>query len=708
MPLKNWRRLLLGTCLLALGALGAVLWWRRDGRGAGNEDGNSLASPLPAEARDVLLVTIDTLRADALGFAGNREVATPTLDRLAAAGRVYVNAHAHNVLTLPSHINILSGRYPYQHGVRDNSGFHVPAELPTLATILAAAGWQTAAVVGAYPLDSVFGLDRGFTTYDDEYPRGSSPASFVIAERRGDEVVKKALDWWQAHAGGKRFLWVHLYDPHAGYEPPEPWKSRYAAQPYFGEVAATDSFLAPLLGPVLDGKERPAVVVVTADHGEALGDHGELTHGLFAYEATLHVPLVVWTPGITPGRDARWARHVDVLPTILARVGVEAPADLPGRSLLAAAPAAPADSYFESLSTNLNRGWAPLRGLMRGPDKWVDLPLPELYDVAADPAETHNLVDSERRLANELKAALPAESVWPPKKGAVGSEQAASLRSLGYAVGQAPVKTTYTADDDPKRLLGVDRKLHQAIDLYMRGRYEESASMARQVVAERPDTAEGYEHAALALRQLERSDEAIALMREGLTRVVAQESLRRHLAQALAENARAGEAVALLEPYASGGESETRVVLASALSDAGRHAEAIATLDRVLASDPDDPKAHETYGIVLLRMERDAQAREQLQRALQLNPQLPIAWNTLGVALYRLNGAEAALDAWRKAIELDGTQYDAMFNLGMVAAQLGRRDEARGALTRFADTAPPQRFGGDIARARQLLRELGG
>ncbi|HXT20702.1 MAG TPA: tetratricopeptide repeat protein, partial [Thermoanaerobaculia bacterium] len=573
---------------------------------------------------------------------------------------------------------------------------------------------QTAAVVGAYPLDSSYGLDRGFSTYDDEYPRGSSPAAFVIAERRGDEVVTKALAWWKAHAGGKRFLWVHLYDPHAGYEPPEPWKSRYAARPYLGEVAAVDSFLTPLLGPILDGTKSgrsstgPAIVVVTGDHGEALGEHGERTHGLFAYEATLHVPLVVWTPGIKPGRDARWARHVDVLPTILERVGVEAPADLPGRSLLAAAPAAPTDSYFESLSTNLNRGWAPLRGLMRGGDKWIDLPLPELYDVVSDPQETDNLVDRERRLANELRGALPAESVWPPKKGAVGSEQAAALRSLGYAVGQAPVKTTYTADDDPKRLTGVDRELHVAIDHYMRGRYAEAAAAAEKVVAERPEIAEGYEHAALALRQLERPDEAIALLRQGLTHVVAQESLRRHLAQALAENGRANEAVALLEPYAAAGEGDTRVVLASALSDAGRHADAIATLDRVLASDPDDPKAHETYGIVLLRMERDAQAREQLQRALALNPQLPIAWNTLGVALYRLNGAEAALDAWRKAIELDGTQYDAMFNLGMVAAQLGRRDEARGALARFADTAPPQRFGGDIARARQLLRELGG
>jgi arylsulfatase A-like enzyme/Flp pilus assembly protein TadD len=703
------RRLTLAVSLLALAALGAgaLLWRQRPGSVAGGA-GAPLAAALPADARDVLLITIDTLRGDALGFAGNRDVATPTLDRLAAAGRFYPNAHAHNVLTLPSHVNILSGRYPYEHGVRDNSGFQVPAELPTLATVLAAAGWQTAAVVGAYPLDSSFGLDRGFAVYDDEYPRGSSPASFVIAERRGDVVVAQALEWWRRHAGGKRLLWVHLYDPHAGYEPPEPWRSRYAARPYLGEVAAVDEFLAPLLDPVLAGRERPAIVVVTGDHGEALGDHGELTHGLFAYESTLRVPLLVWTPGIVPGRDERWARHVDVLPTILERLGVETPAKLPGRSLLQAPPATPDDSYFESLSTNLNRGWAPLRGMLRGGHKWIDLPLPELYDLARDPAEERNLFAEQRRLAAELRRALPEEAVWPPRKGEVSGEQAAALRSLGYAVGGAPAKSTYTAEDDPKRLTGVDRQLHVAIDHYMRGRFEEAARAAQQVVAERPEIAEAYEHAALALRQLERPAEAIALLEQGLTKVVAQESLRRRLAQALAENGRAGEAVTLLEPYAAGGNAETLVVLASALSDAGRHGEAAAHLERVLAKDGGDPKAHETLGIVLLRMERDAAAREQLQRALQLNPQLPIAWNTLGVALYRLDGAEPALAAWRRAIELDATQYDALYNLGLVAAQVGRREEARGALARFADTAPPQRFAGDIAKARQLLRELGG
>jgi choline-sulfatase len=302
--------------------------------------GSDSAAP-SHEGADVVLITLDTLRADALGFSGNQRVETPVLDRLAQGGRVYANAHAHNVVTLPSHANLLTGLYPYQHGVRDNSGFVLPARVPTLATLLGKAGYATGAFVSAYPLDSRFGLGQGFDVYDDSFPRGSNPESFVIAERRGDQTVAAARAWWDAQKGKRRFLWLHLYDPHAAYDPPEPFAGRYQDNLYLGEVAATDSFLAPLLGPFLDGKEPPALVVVTADHGESLGEHGELTHGLFAYEPTLEVPLVVWGAGVAPGRDGRSARHVDVLPTVLAFLRLEAP---PGNRRLPATsnPSAPA------------------------------------------------------------------------------------------------------------------------------------------------------------------------------------------------------------------------------------------------------------------------------------------------------------------------------------------------------------------------------
>jgi arylsulfatase A-like enzyme/Flp pilus assembly protein TadD len=699
--------------LIVTASLGAAFWWLRGG-GAAARAGGGIAGRRPEEAVDVILVTIDTWRADAVGAAGNPDASTPLLDRLATAGRLYVNAHAHNVLTLPSHTNILTGRYPFDHGVRDNSGFTVPEGVPTLATLLKQAGYATGAFVGAYPLDARFGLSHGFDVYDDHYPRGSNPSEFIMAERRGDQVIAPALAWWRAQNGKPRFLWVHLYDPHASYDPPEPFKSRFATKPYLGEVAAADSFLAPLLGPVLDGKQTPALVIVTGDHGEALGEHGELTHGLFAYESTLHVPLIVWGAGVHPGRDERWARHVDIAPTVLERLGLDRPQGLPGRSLLALAPAEPDDSYFESLSSNLNRGWAPLRGVIRDGRKWIDLPIPELYNLPVDPKEQKNLAPEDRRTAAALRKALPEEAVWPPRKGAVSAEEEQRLRSLGYSVGSggiAGAKTAYTPEDDPKRLIAVDRQLQQVVDLYSRGRYGEAAALAREVIAERPDMAEAYGHAALSLRMLERHEEAVSVLRSGLGKVVADESLRRQLAQALSESGRAAEAVDVLRPYEETGEPETLAVLGIALSDAGRNEDGERVLRRLVVRDESDPKAHENLGIVLLRMGRPAEARAELQRALELNDSLPIAWNTLGVAVYQLEGpqgADTALTAWRKAYELDPRQYDALFNTGLVAASLGRRDVARDALAQFARTAPPQRFGADIRKAEAILREIGG
>lgn len=660
------------------------------------------------EGADVVLITLDTLRADAVGFAGNHVVETPVLDRLAAAGRVFDDAHAHNVVTLPSHANLLTGLYPYQHGVRDNSGFALPARVPTLATLLKKAGYTTGAFVSAYPLDSRFGLNQGFDVYDDSFPRGSNPEAFVIAERRGDQTVAAARAWWDSQKGKRRFLWLHLYDPHAAYNPPEPFASRYQANLYLGEVAATDSYLAPLLGPFLEGKEPPALMVVTADHGESLGEHGELTHGLFAYEPTLRVPLVVWGAGVTPGRDGRSARHVDVVPTVLSYLNLDAPKGLPGASLLA--PSGPGTTaYFESLSTSLNRGWAPLRGLLgESRKKFIELPLPELYDLPGDPKEQKNLFAEERRAARALRDALPRESVWPPPKGAVTPEEEARLRSLGYSTGSGPAKAAYTADDDPKTLVEVDRKLHLVVDAYSRGRYEEAVSLAREVATARPDLPEAYEHLSLALRQLGRDGEAIEALQGALGRGLDRESIRRQLGLALAEAGRAAEAIRVLEPLASspGTDAATLNALGIALSDAGRHGDAVAVLQRVAGQYPQDPKGFENLGIVALRMDQPEQARAHLRQALALNDGLPIAWNTLGVALYRLEGPAAALDAWERSVALDPKQYDALFNIGLVAAQTGRADQARRALTRFAETAPPSRFSPDIRKARQILAQL--
>jgi arylsulfatase A-like enzyme/Flp pilus assembly protein TadD len=662
----------------------------------------------PASGRDIVLITIDTLRADAPGFAGNKRSPTPVLDRLAVQGRVFTNTHAHNVVTLPSHANILTGLYPFQHGVRDNSGFRLAGTIPTLATVLHGAGYATGAFVGAFPLDSQFGLDHGFDVYDDHYPEGSDEAEFVIAERRGDEVVRLALAWWRQQKGKPRFLWIHLYDPHAAYEPPEPFASRFKGNPYLGEVAAADSFLGPLLGPFLAGQEKPALVVVTGDHGESLGEHGEQTHGLFAYEATLKVPLVVWGRGVAPGRDARPARHVDIFPTVLQAAGIAAPPGLrrPGRSLLVPPAAGTSDSYFESLSATLNRGWAPLRGLLRDGKKFIALPLPEVYDLPKDPREADNRFDEERTAARGVFAALPKESAWPPRREDLKPEDEARLRSLGYLTGSAAARDSYGPEDDPKRLTGLDNKVHEVIDLYMRGRLDDSVRLARELVAARPSMPLGHSLLAQSLLQAGRTQEALDVMLKARSLGAVSDSLLRQLGLTLAEKGRGGEAAGILKPLAETGDPQSLNAYALALSEAGRQKESLEILQRLLKADPDNPKAWEQMGLVELRLNHWQQARDRSRRALELNRRLPLAWNNLGVALFQMGQKDEALDAWQKAVDLKPDLWDALWNLGTKAAERGRVDQARKALERFAAGAPADRYGPDVEKARAYLRQV--
>ncbi len=654
------------------------------------------AAPRPP---DVLLITIDTLRADSLGFAGNTRVQTPVLDRLAAKGRVFTNAHAHNVVTLPSHANILTGLYPFQHGVRENSGFQLSADVPTLATVLRGAGYATAAFVGAYPLDSEFGLDHGFQVYDDRTTRGSNEQEFELAERRGDEVVGPALKWWEANQSKPRFLWVHLYDPHAPYAPPEPFASRYAKEPYLGEIAATDSFLAPLLA-------QNALVVVTSDHGESLGEHGELTHGLFAYEATLKVPLVIAGPGVQPGKDGRPARHVDIFPTVLQAAGVQPPqGSRPGRSLLAP-PKSGETSYFEALSTNLNRGWAPLRGVLRQGQKLIALPLPELYDLPKDPGEKQNRIDQDRPTARALIAELPEESVWPPRPGTLPAGDEQRLRSLGYISSSAPARSSYGPEDDPKNLIQLDRKILRIIELYGSKRVAESVGLAREVVKERPSMPLGRSLLAQALLESGQTGEALEVMRKARAEKVTTETLLRQLGLTLAEQGKAEEALAVLRPMAEAGDSRSRNALALALSEAGRQKEAYQVLQKVLADDPGNAKALEQMGLIELRLGHWTQARDLSRKAVDLKPGLPLAWNNLGVALYQLGQPGEALDAWQRAVDLKPDLWDALWNLGLKAAQHGRPQQARAALERFVAGAPGERYAGDVRKARGMLEGL--
>ncbi len=677
--------------------------------------GREPASRPSRSGLDVVLVTVDTWRADAAGFAGNPRVKTPAFDRLASAGRVFTNARAHNVVTLPSHANILTGLLPFQHGLRDNAGFRLPDGVPTLATRLKEAGYATGAFISAFPLDARFGLARGFDVYDDRYGKGTDTGNFRLAERRGVETVSAALDWWRKQVPGKRFLWVHVFEPHAPYQPPPPFDAEYRDDPYLGEVAAADAALAPLIDDILSEPRSSVVAFLTGDHGESLGEHGEETHGLFAYDATLKVPLVAIGPRIATGRDGRPAGHIDVVPTVLDALKLPADSKLPGRSLLTAGDSATDAAhllYFEALSASLNRGWAPLTGAVRGGLKYVDLPLRELYDLSADPNETKNLAGARETDVRALARALPVEAKAPPRREVPSAEEVARLRALGYlaSAGGNAGKGTYSEADDPKRLLAVDQAIHRLIDHYQRGRMREAVAEAETLVRSHPRLSIGVEHLAFLYQQSNRLPDAARLLkaffagpgREGGT----QEPLRVRYGMVLAEMGRAREAAAVLAPLAGSSDPDTLNALGIALADAGDFTRAREVFDRSLRADGGNPRTLEDLGIVALRERKPAEARENFRKALAINPNLPNSLNGLGAAEATLGNVDAAMVAWNRAVEVNPADLEALYNLGTVAVRAGRVEMAAGALRRYLALAPPARFERERAEAEAILRTL--
>jgi arylsulfatase A-like enzyme/Tfp pilus assembly protein PilF len=656
--------------------------------------------------RNVLLVTIDTLRADVVGAYGGRAV-TPNLDRLAAHGARFELAHAHAVVTLPSHASILTGRYPYEHGVRDNTGYRLPPTEQTAATLLKARGFTTGAFIGGFPLDRRFGLNRGFDTYDDRLTTGTDAAE---RERRADVVVASALDWIGKQPG-RWFAWVHLYDPHVLYEPPGDWAGRFPSEPYLGEVSWTDSALGPLFDRAGAGS-RPTLVVVTADHGEGLGEHGESTHSIFAYESTLRVPLILTQvggaaaagmKGVTIGTPVR---HVDLLPTLLDAAGAPAAANASGTSLkdvLNGRGDGDRPSYFEAMTAAVTRGWAPLRGVVAGREKYIDLPIVELYDLAADPAETTNVAAARPERVRALLNMLKGFNVAPPARAQVESaETVERLRSLGYVGGgSATVKEKYTDEDDPKRLIELEQLLERGASAFRQGRADEAIEIYKTVIARRKDTEDAYRKLALVYWRTGRPRLSIETLETALRNGVTQKEVRNRLAQYLAEAGQPARAIALLE-HDAGDDPDALIGLGNAYMLTGRHRDAVATFNRLLTIDPSNGLAYENIGVAELQAKDYKGAELALRRAIALNPNLPGAWTTLGVVLAGTGRKPEAIDAWKRAVHIDAGELNALFNLTVNLVEAGRMDEARTHGERFIATAPPQ-MQQDVTTVRRLI-----
>ncbi len=467
----------------------------------------------------VVVISIDTLRADHLPAYGYEGVATPALDRLARDAIVFENAYSPAPLTLPAHVSLLSGQLPPAHGVRDNLGYtFVGNQAATLQGLLKARGYATGAVVSAYVLHRSTGLAAGFDFFDDAVDVSSGDPSIGQAQRPGSETARLALDWLAGVEARPFLLFLHLYEPHSPYDPPEPYRSRYAAVPYDGEIAAADAIVG---GVVLDLKRKGvydrALIVLLSDHGEGLNQHGEEHHGILLYREALHVPLLVKLPGaFRAGERVRPpVGLVDVMPTIASLVGVPPPEGLAGRPLLGPVPKVAASAiYSETFYPRIHLGWSELRSLIDERYHFIDGPWPELFDIKNDPRERTNLLATDPRRAGPLREALGRLQAPYAGPAAVSAEQSERLAALGYIAANAPAHEGRLPD--PREKLNVLSDVQHAFRLSASGRDREAVVVLRRVLLGNPGFFDVQYQLAETLTRLGRFEEAYAGYRAAL------------------------------------------------------------------------------------------------------------------------------------------------------------------------------------------------
>jgi len=680
------------------------------------------AAAAPPAKLSLLVVTIDTLRADHVGVYGDRGARTPALDGLARRGVRFERAFSHVPLTLPSHCTLFTGLLPASHGVRDN-GLRLGPGPATLAETARARGYATAAVVGAFPLDSRFGLARGFDLYDDLYGSRNKARDLAFVERRGGDVSERAGRWIRSRGREPFFLWAHYFDPHAPYDPPPPYDRDFAGREYDGEIAYADACLGRLLAALDEaGRTADTLIVVTADHGEGLGDHQEKTHGIFVYDATLRVPLIFAGPGIRPAGRAVGAQAglVDVLPTVLELLGWPAPKGLAGRSLVplltrpdAGRTEAERAIYVESMSPLLGRNWAPLRGLRTPSWKYVDAPAPELYDIAADPGETRNLLDERPEAAGRLRRDLETE-VRRQAEGPAGQapgpgpgrEAREKLRALGYVVGGAAAAGG--PRPDPKTMIGLDNLFNEAANASAAGRLEEAEAIYKDLLRREPGDIVVYDHAAYNLTKMNKGDEAIRLLQDAVGRGLVNGQILAHLGLCLQEAGRLEESIRVLERALAldPDDAEAANDLGVSLYKSGRIEEAAAAFRRSLALDPHDAMAANNLANALLALKRYDEAAAQYGSAIALDGDLASARNGLAAVLYRQGRIDEAVKSWEKALELDPGLANALYNLGRAYLRMGRKAEALGLFERYIRCASPRDEAGDIDEVRGVIEKL--
>jgi len=666
----------------------------------------------------LVLVTLDTVRADHLGAYGYKAAETPWLDRLAGEGIRFAQVSSQVPLTLPSHATILSGLLPPHHGLRNNGAGALPEGTATLATVLSGAGYRTGAFVGAFVLDRRFGLGRGFGVYDDEIVRDPGAGTVLEAERPGREVMDRALAWLAQPQGTPDkpfFLWIHLYDAHAPYTPPSPWRERHPGRPYDGEISVVDEQVGRLLQELQQrGLAERTVVAVAADHGEGLGEHGEQTHGLLLYEPTLHVPLLMRGPGLPAGTVIRTpVGLVDLAPTLAGLLGRGLPAD--GRDLSAAlrqgGEPTPADLYAETRYPAVF-GWSPLAALRRRELKYIASPKPEVYDLARDPGETRNLTDRsdlQKGFAARL-AAIEAGAVAAPR-GAPDAETRARLASLGYTAGSPPPppRRDPSSAPDPQRMVDLFQRYERAHNQLKGGEVEPALASLEELVGADPHNPVFRGELARAFRERGELGRAVPLYRQAAADAPDDPEAWYNLAATLQEAGRTEEARGALERalHLDPARPEAHNTLALSLLAENRPEEALRELQAAVALDARDATALNNLGNVLRGLGRTDEAERAYRRSAAAAPRYAEPWNGLGTLEVERNRPAAALSLFDRALALAPSYHEVRLNRGIALEMAGQKEAAAAAYREFlAATGSDPQFAEQRRAAEHLLARL--
>lgn len=687
----------------------------------------------PRAPWNVLLVTFDTTRADHLACYGNPRAQTPNIDRLAREGVLFRHAYSAVPVTAPSHSTILTGTYPMAHGVRDNGLFTLAPRNTTLAEILAAHGYATAAAVGSFPLSAKFGLDQGFELYDDHFRQPLEDAlgrrmarkpRLYFDERPAGRVNEAIFPWLEAHSRQPFFLWLHYFDPHHPLEPPPPYNQLFANDPYLGEIAYADEALGKVIARLEAlGVDDHTLVVFTADHGEGRGDHNEETHSLLAYNSTLHVPLIMHAPSMhEPVTIDQRVGTVDIVPTVLDLLGVDAGIAFQGRSLRplieargAATAGFPRTQYAETLSPRLSQGLGELRVLFDHQYKMIYGPRAELYDLANDPGEHHNLI-AQRELADALESKL-ADFISshaardPEAVMRLDAETRGRLQALGYIHADSSQTSTIIERLDASGTPPQDRvsdinDISTAKNLLLNNQPLAALQLATALVERDRDNTFYLQLRATAELQLGQLDKALQTL--DTIRSIAPEGLPLdsvvlRAAAALQAAGRAEQALALVgdleavRPTASG-----HWFLASLHRSLGEPELARFALEHALELDATFAEARVDLAVDAARRGDLETAERELRQALADGPYYPKAHYNLAVVRYQRGDTQAALSGLARAIELEPGYLQARLALITFDRDLGRDDEAARQLEALVALAP------DSAQARSARALLAG